>query len=154
MGEKMIKAAQEAHNFLFRFSSDNGIHEWWEIKSTRPKIKLPTKEIQLFTPSDFTDIGYVNGKIFITLRDFSGISLIKAVMKWAILHREAMMNGKIYKRNCELEMREQTGNVVHKWILSGCMLTSDIDFGELDFDPDECAEISFDIQSDYCISVY
>ena len=50
-------------------------------------------------------------------------------------------------------MLDPTGVVVEKWLLENCFLT-DLNFGELDYNRDELANISASLRMDRCILIY
>jgi len=58
-----------------------------------------------------------------------------------------------YKKDIELEMLDQTGVVVEKWILQGTFIT-DLNFNELDYSRDDIASITCSLRMDRCILVY
>jgi hypothetical protein len=53
----------------------------------------------------------------------------------------------------ELEMLDPTGVVVEKWLLENCFLTN-LNFGDLDYNRDELANISCSLRMDRCILIY
>ena len=59
-----------------------------------------------------------------------------------------------YARDIELSMLDPTGVAVSKWILKNCMLSDSVDFGSLNYSSDALAEITINIQPQYCILAY
>jgi hypothetical protein len=52
-----------------------------------------------------------------------------------------------------LELLDPTGVVVEKWLLEGCFLT-DLNFGDLDYNRDDLANIACSLRMDRCILIY
>jgi hypothetical protein len=79
-------------------------------------------------------------------------------MEWIRLHAESL-TGRMgyaagYMRNLELDMLDPNGVTVSKWILVNCMVTDNTDFGQLNYGTDSLAEITVNIQPQYCILAY
>ena len=145
------------NRWLFRFPSDLGIMEFWVSKAKRPSLKQAEKEIQFLNTSTWVVGRYTWEEIQITLRDPIGPSASQAVMEWIRLHSESVTGRQGYaagyKRDIELEMLDPTGVVVQKWVLKNCMATN-CDFGDLDYNQDDLAEIQLTIRFDYAILAY
>jgi hypothetical protein len=78
-------------------------------------------------------------------------------MEWFRLHAESV-TGRMgyaagYKKDVELEMLDPTGVVVEKWLLENCFLT-DLNFGDLDYNRDDLANITCSLRMDKCILIY
>jgi len=146
------------NRFLLRFPSDLGIQEWWVKSSNRPKITMQKTVIDFLNTKTYVVGRYEWGEIKVTLRDTIGPSTSQAVMEWVRLHSESVTGRQGYaagyKRNCELEMLDPTGVVVQKWILVNCMISGDVNFGELKYDGDDIATVDFTLQPDYCVLAY
>ena len=154
----LIYEPLKQNRFLLRFPSDLGIQEWWVKTASRPTIKMGKKEIEFLNTSTYVVGRYTWNEIKVTLRDTIGPSTSQAVMEWVRLHSESVTGRQGYaagyKRNCELEMLDPTGVVVQKWILVNCMLSEEVSFGDLAYEKDDIAEISFNLQPDYCVLAY
>lgn len=159
MGDLLIKSPMEyeplrQNRFLLRFPSDLGIQEWWVASASRPTINQNSTEIPFLNTSNYVVGRYTWDTISITLRDPIGPSASQAVMEWVRLHSESV-NGRqgyavAYKRDLVLEMLDPTGTAVSQWILKNCMITS-AGFGDLDYNSDDLATITLQIQPQYCI---
>ena len=146
------------NRFIIRFSSDIGVQSWWVSTAQRPKINIERKEIPFLNTSTYVAGRYTWQPITITLRDPIGPSASQAIMEWIRLHVESM-TGRMgyaagYMRDVELEMLDPTGVVVSKWILKNCMLGDTTDFGNLSYASSELAEITIQLQPQYCILAY
>ena len=91
------------------------------------------------------------------MRDPIGPSASQAVMEWIRLHSESVTGRQGYaagyKRDVELEMLDPTGVVVSKWILKNTMCTV-ANFGNLDYNSDDLADIQITLRFDYAILAY
>ena len=146
------------NRFVMRFSSDLGVQSWWVSTAQRPKINIEKKEIPFLNTSTYVAGRYTWQPISITLRDPIGPSASQAIMEWVRLHAESV-TGRMgyaagYMRDVELEMLDPTGVVVSKWILKNCMLGDSTDFGSLSYASSELAEITIQLQPQYCILAY
>lgn len=146
------------NRFIIRFSSDLGVQSWWVSTAQRPKINIDRKEIPFLNTSTYVAGRYTWKPISITLRDPIGPSASQAIMEWVRLHVESV-SGRMgyaagYMRDVELEMLDPTGVVVSKWILKNCMLGDTTDFGILSYASSELAEITIQLQPQYCILAY
>ena len=146
------------NRFIIRFSSDIGVQSWWVSTAQRPKINIERKEIPFLNTSTYVAGRYTWQPITITLRDPIGPSASQAIMEWIRLHAESvtgrMGDAAGYMRDVELEMLDPTGVVVSKWILKNCMLGDSTDFGSLSYASSELAEITIQLQPQYCILAY
>jgi hypothetical protein len=145
------------NRWLLRFPADLGIQEWWCKSASRPKITQESKAIEFINTETYVVGRYKWNSIQVVLRDPIGPSASQAVMEWVRLHSESVTGRQGYaagyKRDVELEMLDPTGVVVSKWILKNCMIT-EAEFGCLDYSQDDLAEITLNIQMDYCILAY
>lgn len=145
------------NRFIMRFPSDLGIQEWWVSGANRPTITQNKTEIQFLNTSTWVVGRYTWDAVNVTLRDPIGPSASQAVMEWVRLESESVTGRQGYaagyKRNLELEMLDPTGVAVSKWLLVNCMLGT-VNFGDLSYSDDALAEITLDIQPDYCILCY
>ena len=145
------------NRLIFRFPADLGIQEWWLQSASRPTITQKETEIPFLNTSTYVVGRYNWETIQITLRDPIGPSASQAVMEWIRLHSESVTGRQGYsagyKRDVELEMLDPTGVVVQKWILKNTMCTV-ANFGELDYNSDDLANIQITLRFDYAILAY
>ena len=145
------------NRWLFRFPADLGVQEWFLSSAARPSINQNETEIQFLNTSTWVVGRYTWDAIEITLRDPIGPSASQAMMEWVRLHSESVTGRQGYaagyKRDIELEMLDQTGVVVQKWILKNTMLTT-VNFGDLSYEDDSIASITASMRFDYAILAY
>ena len=146
------------NRFLFRFPSDLGIMEWWLSTANRPTINQTETEIPFLNTSTWVVGRYTWSSIQVTLRDPIGPSASQAIMEWLRLHSESVTGRQDYaagyKRDIEIEMLDPTGVVVQKWILKNAFLSGDLNFGSLDYNSSDLADITLTIRYDYAILCY
>lgn len=146
------------NRFLFRFPSDLGIMEWWLSSANRPTINQTETEIPFLNTSTWVVGRYTWSTIQVTLRDPIGPSASQAIMEWVRLHSESVTGRQGYaagyKRDIEIEMLDPTGVVVQKWILKNAFLSGDVNFGGLDYNSSDLADITLTIRYDYAILCY
>jgi hypothetical protein len=58
-----------------------------------------------------------------------------------------------YKKDIDLELLDPPGAVVQKWRLEGAFITS-ANFGSLDYNSSDIADIAVTLRPDRCILVY
>lgn len=145
------------NRWLFRFPSDLGIQEWWMTSASRPSITQRDVEIPFLNTSTYVLGRYTWETIEVNLRDPIGPSATQAVMEWVRLHSESVTGRQGYaagyKRDVEIEMLDPTGVTVQKWVLKNCMVTN-VNFGDLNYDSDDLANISMTLRFDYAICLY
>jgi hypothetical protein len=146
------------NRFLLTFPSDIGIASWYVSTAQRPKINISKQPIPFLNTETYVAGRYVWSPLQITFRDPIGPSASQALMEWVRLHAESL-TGRMgyfagYARDIELAMLDPTGVAVSKWILRNCMLTDTIDFGGLNYASDALADITINIQPQYCILAY
>ena len=145
------------NRWLFRFPSDLGIMEWFCESAKRPSIQQKDVEIPFLNTSTWVVGRYTWDTIQVTLRDPIGPSASQAVMEWVRLHSESVTGRQGYaagyKRDVEIEMLDQTGVVVQKWILKNTMCTN-VDFGDLNYSQDDLSTITMTLRFDYAILCY
>lgn len=146
------------NRFLFRFPSDLGIMEWWLSSANRPTINQTETEIPFLNTSTWVVGRYTWSTIQVTLRDPIGPSASQAIMEWVRLHSESVTGRQGYaagyKRDIEIEMLDPTGVVVQKWILKNAFLSGDVNFGGLDYNSSDLADITLTIRYDYAILAF
>ena len=145
------------NRFILRFPSTLGINEWFVESTSRPKLTIGATEIQFLNTSTWVAGRFNWGEISVKFRDPIGPSASQALMEWVRLCAETV-TGRMgyaagYKKDLDLEMLDPTGVVVEKWLLENCFLT-DLNFGELDYNRDELANITCSLRMDRCILIY
>lgn len=146
------------NRFLLRFPSDLGIQEWWVATANRPQINITKTEIPFLNTQTYVAGKYSWQPIQVTLRDPIGPSASQAIMEWVRLHAESV-TGRMgysagYMRDVEIEMLDPTGVTVSKWICKNCMISDNVNFGELNYSSAELVNITFSIQPQYCVLAY
>lgn len=148
---------KKQNRFIFRFPSSLGINEWFVTSGQRPSVTIDEVEIPFLNTSTWVAGRFRWESIDIKFRDPIGPSASQAIMEWIRLCAESV-TGRMgyaagYKKDIELEMLDPTGVVVEKWILQGAFITKG-DFGSLDYNVGDLAEISTTIRYDRAILVY
>jgi hypothetical protein len=145
------------NRFIFRFPDELGIQEWWVSTGSRPKYTSQEVEIPFLNTSTFVAGRFTWDSMQITFRDPIGPSATQALMEWVRLHSESVTGRQGYaagyKKDVELEMLDPTGVVVQKWILQGTQL-NDADFGSLEYNSSDLADITCQIRFDRAINVF
>ena len=145
------------NRFILRFPDELGIQEWWVSTTSRPKYTSEETEIPFLNTSTFVIGRFKWESISVTFRDPIGPSATQALMEWVRLHSESVTGRQGYaagyKKDVELEMLDPTGVVVQKWILQGTML-NDADFGSLDYNSSDLADITCTLRFDRAINVF
>ena len=148
---------KRTNRFIVRFDSSLGINEWFISAAARPSAKIASVAIPFLNTSTYVAGRFEWEEIKITFRDPIGPSASQALMEWFRLHAESV-TGRMgyaagYKKDVELEMLDPTGVVVEKWLLENFFLTN-LNFGDLDYNRDELANISCSLRMDRCILIY
>jgi len=145
------------NRFILRFPDELGIQEWWVSSSKRPGYSSDEVEIPFLNTSTFVIGRFKWDTIDVTFKDPIGPSATQALMEWVRLHSESVTGRQGYaagyKKDVELEMLDPTGVVVQKWMLQGTMLTK-ADFGSLDYNSSDIADISCTLRFDRAINVF
>jgi hypothetical protein len=148
---------KRANRFIFRFPSSMGINEWYVSTGARPSAKINVTAIPFLNTSTYVAGRFEWQEMRITFRDPIGPSASQALMEWFRLHAESV-TGRMgyaagYKKDIELDMLDPTGVVIEKWTIQGAFI-SDLNFGELDYNRDDIANITCTLRMDRCIQVY
>ena len=146
------------NRFLLTFPDSLGLASWYVSTAQRPKININKVAIPFLNTETYVAGRYVWNPISITFRDPIGPSASQALMEWVRLHAESV-TGRMgyfagYARDVELSMLDPTGVTISTWILKNCMLCDTIDFGALNYSSDALAEITLQLQPQYCILAY
>ena len=145
------------NRWILRFPSSLGINEWYVESTSRPKLKINSKEIEFLNTSTFVAGRFTWESIQVKFRDPIGPSASQAIMEWIRLCAESV-TGRMgyaagYKKNVDLEMLDPTGVVIERWILVNAFPTS-ADFGSVGYGTDGPAEVSITLKMDRAILVY
>lgn len=148
---------KKQNRFIFSFPSNMGIQSWFVVSSKRPNITIDEVEIPFLNTSTWVAGRFRWESIDVTFRDPIGPSASQAIMEWVRLHAESV-TGRMgyaagYKKNVTLEMLDPTGVVIERWKLVNTMLTS-ADFGTLDYNSGDLADITVTLRMDRCILVF
>lgn len=145
------------NRWVIEFPVGTEIAEWMVQTASRPKMSVNATEIPFM--NTFT---YIAGKgkwetMDVKFIDCIGPSTSQKVMDWV---RECIefATGRMgyatsYKKQVVLKMLDPAGQEVEKWTLEGTFITA-ADFGDLDYNSDDLAEISVTLQFDRAILNY
>jgi hypothetical protein len=145
------------NRFIVRFPSTLGINEWYVTSASRPTITIEGTEVPFLNTSTYVAGRFNWGTIDVTFKDPIGPSASQALMEWIRLCAESV-TGRMgyaagYKKDIDLELLDPPGAVVQKWRLEGAFITS-ANFGSLDYNSSDIADIAVTLRPDRCILVY
>ena len=118
--------------------------------------------------TDAVELGYINAtrylagktkfeEMSVTLYDPIAPSAAQQIMEWIRLHYESVSGrsgyADFYKRDLQLKVLDPVGTVVELWDLKGCFLTK-VEYGDLDYDSSDAAEVSISIRYDNAVLQY
>jgi|SRR6185312_9226572 len=135
----------------------DGVPTYIIKKAARPHLTQERKEIP-----HINLVRYVKGRskwetIDLTLYDPVAPSGEQAVMEWIRLHHESVTGRDgymaFYKKDIVLDMLGPVGDVVSRWVLKGSFIT-DVNFGDIDYNTDDLAEITLTISMDLAINEF
>ena len=145
------------NRFILRFPDELGIQEWWVSTASRPNYTSQEVEIPFLNTSTFVAGRFTWETMQVVFRDPIGPSATQALMEWVRLHSESVTGRQGYaagyKKDVELEMLDPTGVVVQKWILQGTQINS-ADFGGLDYNQNDLADITCTLRFDRAVNVF
>jgi len=145
------------NRFILRFPDELGIQEWWVSTASRPNYTSQEVEIPFLNTSTFVAGRFQWETMQVVFRDPIGPSATQALMEWIRLHSESVTGRQGYaagyKKNVELEMLDPTGVVVQKWQLQGTQINS-ADFGGLDYNSNDLADITVTLRFDRAINIF
>jgi len=145
------------NRFILRFPDELGIQEWWVSTASRPNYTSQEVEIPFLNTSTFVAGRFQWETMQVVFRDPIGPSATQALMEWIRLHSESVTGRQGYaagyKKNVELEMLDPTGVVVQKWQLQGTQINS-ADFGGLDYNANDLADITVTLRFDRAINIF
>lgn len=149
---------KKKNRWLIRFPNDVGIQTWALKTAARPKPNITKNEIKFLNTSTWVNGSYTWAEIPMTIRDFIAPSQSQALMEWFRLHAESVTGRMGYNvgsaKNIEIEVLDPTGVVVEKWLCVNCIISGEVNFGELSYEDDNLLEISFNVQPQYCIHLF
>jgi hypothetical protein len=148
---------KRANRFILTFPTSLGINSWYVESTSRPSIKIESKDIAFLNTKTYVASNFAWEEINVKFRDPIGPSASQALMEWVRLHAESV-TGRMgyaagYKKDIDLELLDPTGVAVEKWILQGCFITS-AKFGELGYDKTDIMTVDVSLRPDRCILVY
>ncbi len=126
----------------------------WQIKATaRPTFMLNKITVDYQNQKKHYNTGKMQwSDIPITLRDAINPSAAQAVMAWIRFHHESATGragyASMYKRDMQIQVLGNSGQVVQLWDLYGCFINGSVDFGNLDWSAQQPQQISFNISID------
>jgi hypothetical protein len=135
----------------------DGIPSYLIRKAVRPTVTQEAKELPHINISRYVKGKTKWGSMALTLYDPIVPSGAQAVIEWLRLHHESVTGrdgyADFYKKDITINMLGPVGDKVEEWILKGSIIT-ECNWGDIDFNTDDPAEISMTIQPDYCILNY
>lgn len=145
------------NRFFAKFDTDIGIEQWKVQKFDRPKMKINSVPIKFYNEQNYVSGQYNWDPLTITLLDPIAPSTGIEVMEWVRKHAESL-TGRMgyashYKKDIELIEGDPGGNIVSRFYLEQCLITS-VDFGSNDYTSDELSNITLTIQPWRCILNY
>ena len=148
---------KRANRFILTFPTSLGINSWYVESTSRPSIKIESKDIAFLNTKTYVAGNFEWEEISVKFRDPIGPSASQALMEWVRLHAESV-TGRMgyaagYKKDVDLELLDPTGVAVEKWILQGCFITS-AKFGDLGYDKTDIMTVDVTLRPDRCILVY
>ena len=148
---------KRANRFILTFPTSLGINSWYVESTSRPSIKIESKDIAFLNTKTYVAGNFEWEEISVKFRDPIGPSASQALMEWVRLHAESV-TGRMgyaagYKKDIDLELLDPTGVAVEKWILQGCFITS-AKFGDLGYDKTDIMTVDVSLRPDRCILVY
>ena len=97
------------------------------------------------------------GTMGVTLYDPIAPSGAQQVMEWVRTHFESVSGrsgyADFYKRDCQIKMLDPIGTVVELWDVKGAFIT-EANYGDLNYDTNDPAEISLTLRFDNCVLQY
>ena len=97
------------------------------------------------------------GTMGVTLYDPIAPSGAQQVMEWVRTHFESVSGrsgyADFYKRDCQIKMLDPIGTVVELWDVKGAFIT-EANYGDLNYDTNDAAEISLTLRFDNCVLQY
>lgn len=138
------------NRFVVRFPEKIGIQEWTVRSCQRPSVEVLYSDDK----NNRDIIGYQWKPIRITLLNLFGKNRTnnnKKIMDWFMSHMNYVFNTKKDDGGCDiyLEMLDQCGCVVEKWLLSDCIVLS-ADFGTCNYNKDRMSKTTIIIQPEKC----
>ena len=148
---------KRANRFILTFPTSLGINSWYVESTSRPSIKIESKDIAFLNTKTYVAGNFEWEEISVKFRDPIGPSASQALMEWVRLHAESV-TGRMgyaagYKKDVDLELLDPTGVAVEKWILQGCFITS-AKCGDLGYDKTDIMTVDVSLRPDRCILVY
>jgi hypothetical protein len=124
---------------------------------TRPTLRQDAKPINHINVQRYVKGRTVWQPITLTLHDPIVPSAAQAVMEWVRLHHESVTGrdgyADFYKKDLTFNVLGPVGDKVEEWVIKGAQIV-EANFGDMNWDNDDPANITLQIQPDYCILNY
>ena len=138
------------NRFVVRFPKEIGIQEWTVRSCQRPSVEV----IYSDDKNNRDIIGYKWKPIKMTLLNLFGKNRTnnnKKIMDWFMSHINYVFHAKKDYGGCDIyiEMLDQFGCIVEKWLLSNCIVQS-ADFGTCNYNKDRMSKTTIIIQPKNC----
>ena len=134
-----------------------GIDAFLMKTAARPSYETAEVEVGFINATRYLAGKTKFGELSVTLHDAIAPSGAQQVMEWIRLHYESVSArsgyADFYKRDCQLKMLDPVGTVVELWDIKGCFIKS-AEYGDLDYDTDDMAEITLSLRFDNCVLQY
>lgn len=134
-----------------------GIDAYLLKSAQRPSMDLGEVEIPWINSRRYLTGIAKYDPINVVLLDAIAPAGAQQVMEWIRLHHETISGrtgyADFYKRDVELKMLDPIGTVVEKWVIKGTMITK-AEFGELDYNTGDPAEIKLTLRFDQAILAF
>lgn len=119
--------------------------------AARPQSTIESVEIPWINHTRYVAGKHKFNPMAVTLHDPIAPSGAQQVMEWIRLHFESVSGragyADFYKRDIQLKLLDPVGTVVELWDIRGAMIT-DANFGDLNYEGSEMAEITLSIVFD------
>ena len=134
-----------------------GIDAFLMKKAARPSYATEEVEVGFINATRYLAGKTKFGELSVTLHDAIAPSGAQQVMEWIRLHYESVSArsgyADFYKRDCQLKMLDPVGTVVELWDIKGCFIKA-AEYGDLDYETNDMAEISLTLRFDNAVLQY
>jgi len=134
-----------------------GIDAFLMKSASRPSYTIGEQEVNWINSKRYLAGKATFDQLSVTLHDPIAPSGAQQVMEWIRTHHETVSGragyADFYKRDCQLKLLDPVGTVVELWDIKGAFLTA-ANFGDLNYDGEEMADISLTIRFDNCVLQY
>ena len=134
-----------------------GIDAFLMKTAARPSYSTEEVEVGFINATRYLAGKTKFGELSVTLHDAIAPSGAQQVMEWIRLHYESVSArsgyADFYKRDCQLKMLDPVGTVVELWDIKGCFIKA-AEYGDLDYETNDMAEISLTLRFDNAVLQY